>query len=257
MQDGRWITRPCDWGRVEALARCARGERDHGHGSRPPRAPRRRGREGVPRGRAAGARPLRARRHGRRRRANPGGGRGRGADLRPRRLRRRRHLRHRRRRARPARAGGERRVAPAEPVRGGLRLLPPRRSSASRRTVSASSSPSTVASPRSTRCARAKELGLDVIVTDHHRPGRDAPGLPDRRDTPVANIRCGALRHGRRLQARSRRCSGTTTRRSHGTSIWSRSLRSPTSSHSWTRTARSLPQGSGRSRGRADPGCRR
>ena len=51
--------------------------------------------------------------------------------------------------------------------------------------------------------AAAKARGLDVIVTDHHRPGADAARLPGRRDASVRLSVPGALRHGRRLQARA------------------------------------------------------
>ena len=51
--------------------------------------------------------------------------------------------------------------------------------------------------------AAAKARGLDVIVTDHHRPGADAARLPDRRDAAVRLPVPGALRHRRRLQARA------------------------------------------------------
>ena len=50
--------------------------------------------------------------------------------------------------------------------------------------------------------AEARERGLDVVVTDHHRPGDDAARLPDRRDAAVELPVPGALRHRRRLQAR-------------------------------------------------------
>ena len=51
--------------------------------------------------------------------------------------------------------------------------------------------------------AAAKARGLDVIVTDHHRPGATLAGLPDRRDAPVGLSVPGALRHRCRLQARA------------------------------------------------------
>ena len=49
--------------------------------------------------------------------------------------------------------------------------------------------------------AEAKALGLEVVVTDHHRPARDPAGLPDRRHAPVRLPLPGALRHGCRPQA--------------------------------------------------------
>ena len=39
------------------------------------------------------------------------------------------------------------------------------------------------------RGGRARELGMDVIVTDHHRPGRRAARLPARLHAAVATIR--------------------------------------------------------------------
>ena len=51
--------------------------------------------------------------------------------------------------------------------------------------------------------AAAKARGLDVIVTDHHRPGRDSAGLPDRRDPAVGLSVPRALRYRCRLQART------------------------------------------------------
>ena len=50
--------------------------------------------------------------------------------------------------------------------------------------------------------AHATALGLDVVVTDHHRPGERAARLPGRRDPPVRLPVPRALRHRRRLQAR-------------------------------------------------------
>ena len=123
------------------------------------------------------------------------------AHLRPRRLRRRRHLRDRARRPLPSRARRRRRLAPAEPVRGGLRRL-----------------------ARDARAARGRGLRArpDGRLRDHGRRGgrrgdaraasrsssptttarRGAARLPDRRDAAVELSVPRALRHGRRLQAR-------------------------------------------------------
>ena len=74
---------------------------------------------------------------------------------------------------------------------------------------------------------RAQELGLDVIVTDHHRPGETLP------DCPVV-----------------------ATRPSHAFSTSWRWRRSPTSCHSSTRTARSRRPGSAPWPAPAVPGSR-
>ena len=105
--------------------------------------------------------------------------------------------------------------------------------------------------------AEAKALGLDVVVTDHHRPGRDAAGLPDRRDAAVRLPVPGALRHRRRAQARAGAARRRPPGRHAATPTSSRSRRSPTSSRSSTRTARSRSRACARSRGRRSPGCAR
>ena len=51
--------------------------------------------------------------------------------------------------------------------------------------------------------ARARELGVDVIVTDHHRPGRGAARLPRRRDPSVRLPVRRPLRDGRRPHPRA------------------------------------------------------
>ena len=101
--------------------------------------------------------------------------------------------------------------------------------------------------------AAAKARGLEVIVTDHHRPGRGAPRLPDRGD---AALRLSRSRSSAApaSSASSRRRSASTWRR---TSTSSRSRRSPTSCRCWTRTARSRSPASARSRARSGPACRR
>ena len=57
----------------------------------------------------------------------------------------------------------------------------------------------------------ATRLGLEVVVTDHHRPGDDAPRLPRRRAARRRLPLHGALRDRRRLEARR----GAARRRSH------------------------------------------
>ena len=67
----------------------------------------------------------------------------------------------------------------------------------------------------------------------------------------------GALRHGRRLEARRGAARRRTTRSSSGTSTSSRSRPSPTSCRSSTRTARSRCSGCAGSRRRRSPACAR
>ena len=242
MVEGTWTIRACDPREAASVASALdltgttagvlvrRGYRDPADAAR------------VPRRRPAGPRPVRARRHAGGVRPDSRGDRGRDEDLRPRRLRRRRDLRDDARGAPAARARRRGRLAPTEPLRGGLRRR--RRD----------------ARPPGRRGLRARRHGR---LRDHgrrggrrgegcrargrrHRPpparGR-APGLPDRRDATVVVSVPRALRHRRRLQARARRCSGRATNGSSGTSTSSRSRRSPTSSRWSTRTARSRSPG--------------
>ena len=98
--------------------------------------------------------------------------------------------------------GADVELAPAEPFRGGLRPRARDDRAARRGRRRPRRSPSTAASPPSRRSRGRGSSALDVIVTDHHRPGDDAARLPDRRhaalDVPVSR----ALRDRRRLQAR-------------------------------------------------------
>ena len=123
-------------------------------------------------GQAAGPRSVRARRHGSAVAAIRAAVAARRAHLRARRLRRGRHLRDGARRAAPARARRRRRVASAVAVRGGLRAERRHARHGSPRKASISCSRSTAASPRSPRSSTRASLGLEVVVTDHHRPGR-------------------------------------------------------------------------------------
>ena len=49
----------------------------------------------------------------------------------------------------------------------------------------------------------ARSLGLEVVVTDHHRPADDVPRLPGRRAAEGRLSLRGPLRHRRRLEARA------------------------------------------------------
>ena len=134
---------------------------------------------GLPRRRAARARPVPARRHGASGRDDPRGDRRGQAHLRPRRLRRRRNLRDR--------AGGAVCCASSAPTSSGTCRSRFEEGYGAR------------AARRSTRLAEegcglvltvdcgitavdevaaARRLGLDVVVTDHHRPGDELPDCP-------------------------------------------------------------------------------
>ena len=78
----------------------------------------------------------------------------------------------------PPRARRGRRLAPAEQVRGGLRRLARHARPARGRRRRARSSPSTAGSRPSRRSPRRRRRGLEVVVTDHHRPGEVLPDCP-------------------------------------------------------------------------------
>ena len=84
--------------------------------------------------------------------------------------------------------------------------------------------------------AAAKELGLDVIVTDHHRPGDRLPDCPIVATRPSGYAfpeLCGTGVVYKLAEA----LLGPATSGSPATSTSSRWRRSPTSSRSSTRTA--------------------
>ena len=157
----------------------ARDRRDHGVDPRPPRLPRRRAR----RARSSPASSSRTTRSCSATWPSRSSGFAaaiaeRQAHLRPRRLRRRRHLRHRARRPDAARARRGRRLAPAEPLRGGLRRLAATRSRGWPTRAAASSLTVDCGITAVEEVAAAKARGLEVIVTDHHRPGATLPDCP-------------------------------------------------------------------------------
>ena len=100
--------------------------------------------------------------------------------------------------------------------------------------------------------AAAKARGLDVIVTDHHRPGAVLPDCPivatRPSDYPFPEL-CGTGVVCKLAQA-----LGVDVARISTSSPW---RRSPTSCRSWTRTARSRSPACARSHGRSGPACRR
>ena len=176
MRDGSWTIEPCNYAEAKALAEALEVSETTGLDPRPARLPRRRDGARLRRRRARAARPVPARRHGRaveRIRAAIADGR---AHLRPRRLRRRRDLRDRARRPDAC--------ARSAPTSSGTCRAASRRATASRATRSRGSRTRAAALLLTVDCgitaveevAAAKARGLEVIVTDHHRPG---PTLPD------------------------------------------------------------------------------
>ncbi len=202
MREGSWTIESCAYAEVKSPRGGARGQRDHRGRARQARVPRGRGGARVRGRRDRAARPLLARRHGRRGRANPSRDRRGEADLRARRLRRGRHLRDCARRPDAARARRRRRLAPAEPLRGGLRRLRRHDLSPRRRRLR------TAAHRRLRDHGRGGGLGSEGARARGDRdrpppPRRRAPGVSGGRDPAVRLSVSGALRHRRRLQARA------------------------------------------------------
>ena len=102
--------------------------------------------------------------------------------------------------------------------------------------------------------AAAKARGLEVIVTDHHRPRRARCSPTARSSRPAPPTIRSRSSAAPASSASSRRRSASTWRRTSTSSRW---RRSPTSCRCWTRTARSRSRASARLRARSGPGCRR
>ena len=102
----------------------------------------------------------------------------------------------------------------------------------------------------------ARSLGLEVVVTDHHRPAETFPACPVvaplKGDYPVRR----PLRHRRRLEAGAGAPRSRPSVPASVTSTSSRSPRSPTSCRSSTRTARSRCSACAASRRRRRSGLR-
>ena len=193
MEKGTWTIAPCPPGELRRLEDELGITRDAGLGAGAARVRRSGLCAGVSRGRAAGARPIPARRHARGSRHDPGRRRRGKADLRPRRLRRRRHLRDRARGVPPARARRRSRLAPPVALRGGLR--PQRADGREARRRRRRPRPHRRLRHHRRRGGReAKRLGLEVVVTDHHRPVDEFPDCPVvatlKGDYPFAGL-CG------------------------------------------------------------------
>ena len=61
--------------------------------------------------------------------------------------------------------------------------------------------------------AHARQLGLEIVVTDHHRAGDDAAGLPGRRPATAATIRSASSAAPASSGSSGRRCSAWIRRR--------------------------------------------
>ena len=103
---------------------------------------------------------------------------------------------------------------------------------------------------------RARELGLDVIVTDHHRPGDELPDCPIARPARPT-IRSRTCVGPASSTSSARHCWGRSPRCCVAISISWRSRRSRTSSRSSVRTDRLRSRGCARSHERRSWGCAR
>ena len=177
------------------------------------------------------------------------------SDLRARRLRRGRDLRHGTRGPHPARARRRRQLAPAEPLRGGLRP-PARDPGAARRRGLRARADRRLRRDRGRGDRRGAGSRLEVVVTDHHRPGETLPDCPVVATRP-SEYPFPSSAGPASSTSSARLCSAAATRPSRGTSTWSRSRRSRTSCRSWTRTARSRSPACAPSRGRRSRACAR
>ena len=104
--------------------------------------------------------------------------------------------------------GADPRLAPAVALRGGLR---PRRRRRSRKLAADGVDLVLTVDCGITAVAEVEEatrLGLEVVVTDHHRPGDDVPRLPGRRAAQGRLPVRRALRHRASSGSSPRRCSG-------------------------------------------------
>ena len=146
-------------------------------------------------------------------------------------------------------------VAPAEPLRGGLRGRRRDAHAARRRGLRARPDRRLRRDRGRARSRMRVSCGLEVVVTDHHRPGGAARTA--RSSGPSAASTRSASSAGPGWSGSSaRRCSAPTRRRSRGTSTSSRSRRSPTSCRSWTRTAASRSRGCAQLARTQKPGLR-
>ena len=108
----------------------------------------------------------------------------------------------------------------------------------------------------------ARELGIEVVVTDHHSPRADGalPAAPIVHPAVCGYPCAGAVRDRGRLQARRRRCTkprAAMPRSSPVTSTWWRSRPSPTWSLCAARTARSCAAACARWPRPPSPACAR
>ena len=109
--------------------------------------------------------------------------------------------------------------------------------------------------------AAARAAGLDVVISDHHRPGPELPDCVAGAPRARRGLRLsGAVRLGRGAEARARRCGrwpATTRVPRRRTSTWPRSPPSATSCRCAARTAASCARACSPSHARASRGCAR